>query len=111
MPREPPVTSATRPLSENRSLNMRSSFCICRWFWAWERNESRKPIAVVPANAGTHTPRPWLLKKEDNDQRVKQLPPVVMGPCVRRDDNGGESSRVDAAETVPHRGGGAGGQH
>src|SRR6476659_1504543 len=28
MPREPPVTSATRPLSENRSLNMRSSIVL-----------------------------------------------------------------------------------
>src|SRR4051812_19466116 len=30
MPRDPPVTSATRPLSENRSLNMRPSDCIAR---------------------------------------------------------------------------------
>src|SRR5882672_430550 len=28
MPRDPPVTSATRPLSENRSLNMRSSIAL-----------------------------------------------------------------------------------
>jgi hypothetical protein len=27
-----------------------------------------------------------LLKKEDNDQRANQLPPVVMCPGVRRDD-------------------------
>jgi hypothetical protein len=30
MPREPPVTSATRPLSENRSLNMVPPFDL-RW--------------------------------------------------------------------------------
>jgi hypothetical protein len=42
---------------------------------------------VVPANAGTHTPRLEWLEKEDNDQRAKQGALVVMGPCVRRDDS------------------------
>jgi len=41
------------------------------------------PSPVVPANAGTHTPRPSLLEKTDSDRRAKQFPPVVMGPCVR----------------------------
>src|SRR6266850_5125655 len=41
--------------------------------------------AVVPANAGTRAPRPLLLNKITNTSR-NQLPPVVMGPCVRRDD-------------------------
>jgi hypothetical protein len=43
----------------------------------------RRHIRVVPAKAGTHTPRPMLLRKKDNDQRAKQLPPVVMGPGSR----------------------------
>jgi hypothetical protein len=38
------------------------------------------------AHRGTHTPRPALLEKTDHDQHAKQLLPVVMGPCVRRDD-------------------------
>jgi hypothetical protein len=32
MPRDPPVTSATRPFSENRSLNMRSSLAFADGF-------------------------------------------------------------------------------
>src|SRR4051794_34840038 len=46
--------------------------------------------------------------------------PVAMGPCFRREDSvdsfppsrwhGGELRRIDATKTVPHRGGGAGGQ-
>jgi hypothetical protein len=47
---------------------------------------TRSHFVVVPAYAGTHTPRPLLLKKEDNAHREKQLPPVAMGPGVRRDD-------------------------
>jgi len=46
----------------------------------------RRSFFVVPAKAGTHTPRPALLEKKDNDQRVKQFPLVVMGPGLRRDD-------------------------
>ena len=41
---------------------------------------------VVPAQAGTDTPQPALLEKEDNDVREKQFPLVVMGPGLRRDD-------------------------
>jgi len=33
----------------------------------------RTHILVVPAQAVTHTPRPMLLKKEDNDQRAKTI--------------------------------------
>jgi hypothetical protein len=52
-----------------------------------EINSSAPQIkGVVPANAGTHAPRPNLLEKEDNDQRITQLALVVMGPGVRRDD-------------------------
>jgi hypothetical protein len=40
-------------------------------------------LFVVPANAGTHTPWPMLQEKKDNGQRVKQLPPVAMGPGSR----------------------------
>ena len=41
MPREPPVIRATRPLSENKSLNMMPPLS-CRWFWAGRRGKSRK---------------------------------------------------------------------
>jgi hypothetical protein len=40
---------------------------------------------VVPANAGTHTPRPLVGKILLEDFRATQRP-VVMGPGVRRDD-------------------------
>jgi hypothetical protein len=50
----------------------------------WSRSEPS--FRVVPAQAGTHTPQPILLEKEDNDQRAKQLSLVVMGPGLRRDD-------------------------
>ena len=43
-------------------------------------------LFVAPANAGAHTPRQMLSEKEDHDQRKKQFPLVVMGPCFRRDD-------------------------
>ena len=43
-------------------------------------------VLVVPANAGTHTPRPRDLSKCPLFGFVQQRPPVVMGPCVRRDD-------------------------
>jgi len=33
--------------------------------------------------AGTHTPRPVLLEKKDNDWRANQLPLVAMGPGPR----------------------------
>jgi len=41
-------------------------------------------IGVVPANAGTHTPRPseWVC----GQTFVQQLKSVVMGPGLRRDD-------------------------
>src|SRR5882672_9727903 len=42
---------------------------------------------VVPANAGTHTPRPELLEKEDNDQRAKTIT------------DGGYGSRLKAGTT------------
>jgi len=29
-------------------------------------------VVVVPAQAGTHTPRQFLLERKDNDQRAKQ---------------------------------------
>jgi len=32
---------------------------------------------VVPAKAGTHTPRPALLAKEDNDRRANQLQAIA----------------------------------
>src|SRR5882672_6039783 len=45
-----------------------------------EGNGDRDAVAiVVPANAGSHTPRPSCWNEADNDRRAKQLPPVVMG--------------------------------
>src|SRR5262245_21346509 len=46
MPREPPVTSAIRPLSENRSLNIFVPPLSCRRFWAGEGGESRKGVSL-----------------------------------------------------------------
>src|ERR1700712_2717673 len=49
---------------------------------------------VVPAHAGTHTPR--LLLWHPGRRLLQQLHSVVMGPCVRRDDTeffGGSSTR------------------
>src|SRR6266851_1219228 len=42
---------------------------------------------VVPAKAGTHTPCPivWVCSPRPSAQQT----PVVMGPCFRRDDEGG----------------------
>ena len=40
-------------------------------------------LAVVPANAGTHTPRLLLLEKTGNADLIEQFRPVVMGPCAR----------------------------
>src|SRR5262245_44400142 len=53
------------------------------------RPEPDAAATVVPAQAGTHTPRPLLSEKIDNDLRANQFPPVVMGPGLRRDDGGG----------------------
>src|SRR5438046_1017378 len=41
--------------------------------------------AVVPANAGTHTPRPFYALGLVSSHKPE---PGVMGPCVRRDDAG-----------------------
>ena len=45
-------------------------------------------LAVVPANAGTHTPRQLLLKRCWSTTSRNDNCAVVMGPCVRRDDAG-----------------------
>src|SRR5438034_5080793 len=45
MPREPPVTSATRPCSENRSLNMGPSGFVFRQLFETGRGSSQgKPL-------------------------------------------------------------------
>gem|GEM_PF-5328378 len=44
----------------------------------------RQPLHVVPANAGTHTPRTIDVRTELNPDQTQT--PVVMGPCVRGDD-------------------------
>ena len=41
-------------------------------------------INVVPANAGTHTPRTINVRSQPNPDEVPA--PVVMGPRVRGDD-------------------------
>ena len=48
---------------------------------------SAVPQRVVPANAGTHTPRPINLRC--GPSHFSPQTPVVMGPCVRRDDSWG----------------------
>src|SRR5438874_987853 len=57
---------------------------------------------VVPANAGTHTPRPFLLEKADNDDRTKRrwlwVPAPVRNCALGRDD--GES--WDDRESCPY---------
>jgi hypothetical protein len=64
---------------------LRAGSVFCAVTWQFGHKRSRRFI-VVPAKAGTHTPRPVLLEKKDNDQRAKQFPLVVMGPGLRRDD-------------------------
>jgi hypothetical protein len=56
--------------------------------------DSREATAVVPANAGTHTPRPakWALGAMAAFQQCRL---VVMGPCVRRDDAHQRSAIAD----------------
>jgi hypothetical protein len=45
---------------------------------------TKQSITVVPAKAGTHTPRPLCV---NGSRRLCSLrTPVVMGPCFRRDD-------------------------
>ncbi len=48
---------------------------------------------VVPANAGPHTPRSIVSNAYRFERAFRELPsqqaPVVMGPCFRRDDDGG----------------------
>src|SRR5882724_11197721 len=62
-------------------------------FYCFEGN-----LNVVPANAGTHTPR-LLSFGTVADVFLKQLTPVVMGPCVRGDDN--EGVRRDDQKIYP----------
>src|SRR4051812_21125360 len=57
----------------------------------------RRHIQVVPAKAGTHTPRPLLLKKEDNDLRAKA---ISAGGYGSRPSPGRQSSRP--AERLHH---------
>ena len=66
--------------------------------WAWRlrrccrRRVSSRHLTVVPANAGTHTPR-LSMKAIAVDAFAQRSTLVVMGPCVRRDDSG-ESGRT-----------------
>ena len=39
------------------------------------------------ARAGTHKPQAAVVAKKDNHRHAQQHPPVVMGPCFRRDDS------------------------
>src|SRR5262249_48252904 len=48
-------------------------------------NTARRFLRVVPANAGTHTPCTCDWKTLSRKLSI-HLGPVVMGPCVRRDD-------------------------
>ena len=61
------------------------------------RSEFRRPGEL----AGTHTPRRTLVKKEDNDQRLYQLPLVGMGPepcfAPRDDDDNNSQLRQNGA--------------
>src|SRR5712691_9034888 len=54
---------------------------------------------VVPAKAGTHTPRRILFEKKWSTALLQQLPTVVMGPCFRRDD--GESRDDEPNSPLP----------
>src|SRR5215510_5050777 len=58
------------------------------WGWRGSRRRSLHNIAVVPANAETHTPRRILLRRDGRRLSSKQLLPVVMGPGLRGDDSG-----------------------
>jgi len=66
------------------------------WLWvpAFRRDDGniRSPVRltrlsqpVVPAHAGTHTPRP--IRRAMRSVAFVIISPVVMGPCVRRDDS------------------------
>src|ERR1700730_9956861 len=46
-----------------------------------------KMCACPSAKAGTHTPCPCDLLRRLLQLSVQQFPPVIMGPCVRRDDS------------------------
>ena len=56
---------------------------------AWRRGNAevcpRSSNFVVPAKAGTHTPRPFF-ERRCSTAFAQQPTPVVMGPCFRRDD-------------------------
>src|ERR1700738_4314359 len=93
--------SSTRPASRSRAPPTASRSPPCpppssKTSTSAPPTAPRAGNSVVPANAGTHTPRPL-------EGALWQLPlltqtPVVMGPCVRRDDDGigadGSSSRT-----------------
>src|SRR2546421_10583225 len=51
-------------------------------------------LFVVPAQAGTHTPRRMLLEKCWSTALLEQRDPVVMGPGLRRGDDGRWSARL-----------------
>ena len=56
----------------------------CRRAGAEEDGEREVSLRVVPAKAGTHTPRPR--SGHDGRRLLLQQGAVVMGPCFRRDD-------------------------
>src|ERR1700730_16858085 len=102
MPKAPASRpSSTRPASRSRAPPTASRSPPCpppcsKTSTSAPPTAPRAGNSVVPANAGTHTPRPL-------EGALWQLPlltrtPVVMGPCVRRDDDGigadGSSSRT-----------------
>jgi hypothetical protein len=59
------IRHSLRPLDLEGVSYLQSSGAMCR--------ENEKPFLVVPANAGTHTPRPLSQNKEDGGHHAKQF--------------------------------------
>src|SRR5258708_15791490 len=63
-----------------RDAALRQKRHIRTVLWRWQDGHF-----VVPAKAGTHTPCPTL--GHAGRRLLRQLGPVFMGPCFRRDDD------------------------
>src|SRR6188768_4268116 len=83
MPREPPVTSATRPLSENRSLNMRSSIALPVVLGGAGRRVKEGVSSLSPCGSETSEARSWGGRDAKHRGRVRGLSPRKE-PLIRR---------------------------
>src|SRR6185312_14490190 len=112
MPREPPVISATRPWSENRSLNMRTSIALPKVLGGAGvrvKEAAALPSPLVGEGGAKRRMRGSFNVRESRRESLIRLR-FAPAPSPTRGE-GKKLRRVDTPKPVPHRGGGAGGQH